>query len=64
MNCRRGGKCTPFIIAGAPSEAGRTFRFCPNCGETYVTDRIALNIPAQVVVGSRRSAEELEEVYA
>jgi hypothetical protein len=64
MKCRRGGTCTPFIIGGAPTENGHTFRLCSRCAEVWVTDRIALNIPAQVVVGPRRTAEEREEAYA
>jgi len=64
VNCRRGGTCTPFIIGNGPSELGYTYRMCSTCGEIYRTDRLALGLPAQVVVGPPRTAEELEEVYA
>ncbi len=70
MKCRRGGTCTPFIIGRAPTKSGRTFRICSRCAEVYVTDRIALGLPAQPGTARREpldaEAEQFyrEEVYA
>jgi hypothetical protein len=58
------GKCQTFMVGGAPSPGGYTFRMCSRCGETWVTDRIDLGMPAQVVIGPPRNSMELEEVYA
>jgi len=57
------GACRTFIIGNRPSESGYTYRMCSLCGEIYRTDRLALGLPAQVVVGPPRTTEELAEVY-
>ena len=62
--CKRGGYCRFFIVGGAPSPAGLTFRLCAKGGEIHVTDRVALGMPPQVIAGPPRTSEELGEVYA